>query len=115
MKDKDKLVPPAPAATVKIAAHALRSCWQATLLGGHASREHREQAEWAIKYLCVCAAMTLTDEERARAVAVIHELPPGQCTIEAFASACEREPSLADFGSAIKARWCAFMVFLVHC
>jgi hypothetical protein len=99
---KDKLVPPAPAATVENTAHALRSCRQAALLGEHSSREQAE--DWAIKYFCVCAAMTLTDEQRAKAVAVIRELPTGQDTIEAFASACEREPSLADFGSAIKAR-----------
>lgn len=102
MTDKNKVVSPAPAGAVANAVYALRACTGAALFGEQPSRDQAEK--WVVDILCVCAAMTLTDDQRTKAVTVIRELPSGQATIEAFVRACEDEPSLAELGAALKAR-----------
>lgn len=102
MTEMDKSVPPAPARTVESAAHALRACKQVTPTAEHPSREQVEAT--ALDYLYVCAAMRLSDEQRAKALTVIRGLPAGHATLEAFVSACEGEPTLAEFATTIKAR-----------
>ncbi|PNE59909.1 hypothetical protein A8H39_01820 [Paraburkholderia fungorum] len=97
MTDDHKIVPLAPAGTVANAEYALRASTEASLFG------EQEQGR-ALDFLCVCAAMTLTAEQRAKAVRVISGLSPEKATIAVFATACEQEPALVEFGGALKSR-----------